>query len=119
MEFRGKVKFIGASVREASRDLQVEAEVPNPEGRLKPGMFAEGRVALTEVEGVAVPRSALRTDGSTSKIFVVQDGRIAERLVEVGETKGETLEIRRGLSTGETVIVAPTAEAVDGRKVNL
>ena len=118
-EFRGRIKFIGAAVREASRDLQVEAEVPNADGRLKPGMFAEGRVALAEAEGVAVPASSVRTDGNTSKVFLVEDGRVAERLVEVGETKGDVVEIRRGLTKGEAVIVAPTAEAVDGRKVKL
>ena len=44
---------------------------------------------------------------------------MAERLVAVGETKGDEIEIRRGLTKGEAVIVAPTAEAVDGRKVKL
>lgn len=118
-EFRGRIKFIGAAVRVASRDLQVEAEVTNADGRLKPGMFAEGRVALAEAEGVAVPASSIRTDGNTFKVFLVEDGRVAERLVAVGETKGDEIEIRRGLTKGEAVIVAPTAEAVDGRKVKL
>lgn len=118
-DFEGRVKFIGAAVRDASRDLIVEAEVINTDGRLKPGMFAEGRLALAEAKGVAIPATALRTEGSTRKVFVVQDGRISERLVEVGETKGGLVEIRRGVSKGEAVVTAPAAETTDGLKVNL
>lgn len=117
--FTGKAKFIGAAVREAARDLQVEAEVNNADGLLKPGMFAEGRLALAEVEGVSVPASAVRAEGSTRKVFIVQDGRIVERLVEVGETKADRIEIRRGINSGDAVVVTPAAEVADGIKVKL
>ncbi len=117
--FAGEVKFIGAAVRETARDLIVEAEVPNQEGKLKPGMFAEGRLSLGEELTVTVPSKALRTDGSTRKVFVVKDQHIEERLVEIGETKGDIVEIRRGVQKDETVVVAPSAEAADGVKVEL
>ncbi len=117
--FTGTLKFIGASVRAASRDLVIEAEVANADGRLKPGMFAEARIALKEAPGIVIPSTALLRDGNTRKVFIVLDGRIVERLVEVGETKGEFLEIRRGLAKGDAVIVQPNAETTDGRKVNV
>lgn len=117
--FHGTVKYIGASVRESARDLIVEAEVGNQDGRLKPGMFAEGRIALAEEKSVIVPASALKTEGSTRKVFIVRDEHVEERLVEVGEAKGDTIEIRRGISKGEAVIVTPTAETTDGLKVKL
>jgi RND family efflux transporter MFP subunit len=117
--FTGVIKFIGASVRESARDLIIEAEVANQDGRLKPGMFAEGRIALEEVQSVIVPATALKTEGSIRKVFVVRDGKIEERLVEVGESKGDTVEIRRGISKGEPVVVTPTPETADGLKVKL
>lgn len=117
--FTGTVKFIGASVRNSARDLIVEAEVPNADGKLKPGMFAEGRVALGEEPGVAVPASSVLTDGTTRKLFVVSKERLEERLVEVGETKGDVLEIRRGLAKGEPVVVTPGRDAADGIRVNV
>lgn len=115
--FTGTVRHIGASVREAARDLIIEAEVANEDGRLKPGMFAEGRVSLGDEPVVTVPLAALRSEGSARKVFVVRDKRIEERLVETGETKGDSVEIRRGVENGEEVVITPTAEATDGVKV--
>ncbi|MDB6155861.1 MAG: efflux transporter periplasmic adaptor subunit [Chthoniobacteraceae bacterium] len=116
-KFTGTVKFIGAALRESARDLIVEAEVHNGDGKLKPGMFAEGRLVLGEETAVTVPLSALQTVGSTHKLFVVRDGQVEERIVEVGETEGDVVEICRGVMKGDAVILAPGASAVDGVKV--
>ena len=117
--FKGTVKFIGAALRESGRDLIIEAEVGNADGRLKPGMFAEGKLALADECAVTVPATALRNDGGSNKVFVIQDGRIEERLVELGEKKGDAVEIRRGVLRGDAVVVAPGAAATDGVKVAL
>ena len=117
--FAGVIRFIGASVRESARDLIVEAEVPNADGRLKPGMFAEARIALHEDLAVIVPAAALRVEGSNRKVLVVHQNQIEERFVETGETKDDAVEIRRGVNKGETVVIHPDAGAVDGMKVTL
>jgi RND family efflux transporter MFP subunit len=117
--FTATVKFIGSSVRETARDLIVEAEVPNREARLKPGMFAEGRLALGEATVITVPVKSLRVEGSTRKVLIVQGEHLEERLVEIGETKGDAVEIRRGVQKGDAVVITPSAEAVDGIKVTL
>ncbi len=115
--FTGTVKFIGAAVRAESRDLQVEAEVINADGRLRPGLFVEARLALPEQIAITLPVSAVRTDGAIQKVWVVQSGQLNERLVEVGETDKGRIEIRRGVQKGETVVLAPGAEAADGALV--
>lgn len=115
--FTGNIKFIGAAVRNSARDLIVEAEVPNPDGKLKPGMFAEGRVVLAEQPGVSVPSSAVITEGNTRKLFVVVKDHLEERLVSTGEPKGDLIEIQRGLSKGEPVVLKPGRDAVDGARV--
>jgi membrane fusion protein, multidrug efflux system len=118
-EFSGTVKFIGAALRESARDLIVEAEVQNADGKLKPGMFAEGKLVLEEQTAVTIPLAALQTVGSTHKVLVVLEERIEERLVEIGEIKDKTVEIRRGVVKGDAVVVSPGAAAVDGVKVLL
>lgn len=119
-DFTGTVRFIGAAVRGAARDLVIEAEVKNVDRTLKPGMFAEGRLSLGEAPSVVVPASALRNEGSAKKVLIVTaDQRVEERLVEVGETQGGSLEIRRGVQKGERVIISPPAETADGMKVTL
>jgi RND family efflux transporter MFP subunit len=117
--FKGTVKHIGAALRDAARDLAIEVEVQNGDGRLKPGMYAQGRIALEDEATLTIPAKALRVDDTTHKVFVVNDGSIEERVVEVGETKGDAVEIRRGVDRGEAVVLAPGAEATDGMKVAL
>lgn len=119
--FTGTVKHVGGALREATRDLALEAEVANPEGRLRPGMFAEGRLELAEQKALALPSPALRVDadGKTHRVFVVHDGAVEERIVEVGEKKDDLVEIRAGVAAGEAVVLSPGAEATDGMRVTL
>lgn len=112
--FSGTVKFIGAAVRAESRDLQVEAEVINTDGRLRPGLFTEARLALPPQSAVTVPASAVRAEGDIQRVWVVQEGKLNERLVEVGENDKGRIEIRRGVQKGENVVVNPGAAVADG-----
>lgn len=112
--FTGVIKFIGGAVRESARDLIVEAEVQNADGRLKPGFFAEARVRLSETNVVTIPGETLRVEGSRRSVFLVENGVLAERLVEVGETLDGWVEVRRGVNAGEAVVLEPGREVGDG-----
>lgn len=115
--FTGTVKFIGAAVRAGSRDLQIEAEVPNPEGKLRPGLFAEARLLLPQKMAVTIPKAAMRVDGTQRKVWVVEKNQLSERLVEVGETQNDHIEIRRGVQKGDVIVLSPGADAADGAPV--
>lgn len=115
--FAAAIKFIGAAIREASRDLLVEAEVANADGKLKPGLFAEARLKLGEETGLSVPAEAVRIEGPRRKVFVVEKGQVSERLVEAGEANAGFVEIRRGVAKDEAVALAPGPEVVDGAAV--
>ena len=112
--FTGIIRFIGGAVRESARDLIVEAEVQNADGRLKPGLFADARVRLGETRAVALPPEALRIEGTRRSVFLVENGVVAERLVEVGEAHDGWIEVRRGLKAGEAVVLSPGREVADG-----
>ncbi len=117
--FTGKVRFIGATVRRATRDLLVEAVVDNKDERLRPGMFAVAEVKLGEVVLPVVPRTALRTDAraGTDRLYVVQSGRVEERLVHTGAAAGELIAIQAGVKAGEQVVLAPATNLRDGMPV--
>ncbi|MES2708060.1 MAG: efflux RND transporter periplasmic adaptor subunit [Verrucomicrobiota bacterium] len=117
--FKGTVKFIGAAVRQGSRDLLVEVEAPNADGRLRPGLFAEARLILPDQPGVTVPESAVREDGVQHRLWVVADGRLNERLVETGGKRDGLLEIRRGVTAGEQVVLSPGVNVADGGRVTV
>jgi membrane fusion protein (multidrug efflux system) len=117
--FTGKVRFIGATVRRATRDLLVEAVVANKDERLRPGMFAVAEVTLGEESRPAVPREALRTDerAGNDRVFVVEAGRVEERLVHAGRADHDLVVIQSGLRPGELVVLRPAPPQRDGQPV--
>jgi membrane fusion protein (multidrug efflux system) len=117
-QFHGIVRFIGPSVRAASRDLVVEALVDNPARRLLPGMFASAHLQLAEQARPVVPRSALLVDGASAKIFALVNGRAEERLVQPGPERGGFVAIEGGVKQGERVILQPRTDLRDGTPVN-
>lgn len=112
--FDAVVARISPALRERTRDLIVEADVPNADGRLKPGNFALVELALPPGPGLVAPASALRERGDTIRVFVNTGGRAEERLVDVGARLGDLVEIRDGLREGEAVIAPLPAEVSDG-----
>ncbi len=116
--FTGTIKYISPNVREASRDLIAEAVVPNQDGRLRPGMFAVAKLELSEKSKPVVSSKALARDDSAARVFVVgSDSRIQERLVRLGETKGDSVAVLSGVRPGETVVLQPGPDVRDGARV--
>lgn len=118
-EFVGKVSHIGAVVREATRDMLIEADVTNEHGRLKQGMFAEGRLMIGEESGLAIPSAAVKRDATGARVLVVKDGIIEERLVDTGDTLDGWTEIVNGLDKDTLVVVEAGSGAVDGARIKL
>jgi len=116
-KFTAKLQYLGPALRTGSRDVQVEAIVDNPDHKLLPGMFAEGRLMLAEEPGIVVPESALRASGSLISILVVEQGHAIEHIVEPGEPNHSWVEIHGGIKAGETVVVNPPADLTDGAPV--
>jgi membrane fusion protein (multidrug efflux system) len=117
-KFAGTIRFISPNVREASRDLVAEAVVANPDGKLRPGMFAVAKLELGEKPSPVVALNALARDDTAARLFVVgTDNRVQERLVRLGETKGDLVAVLSGAKTGEAVVLAPGPDVRDGARV--
>jgi membrane fusion protein (multidrug efflux system) len=115
--YRGKIRYIGPSVRAQTRDAVVEAAIENPGHDLRPGMFVTAKVALGEQTLPAVPASAVRADGNLRHVFTVAEGRLEDHLVQVDETRAGLVPVVSGLKAGDRVVVDVTAEMRDGAKV--
>ena len=90
---QGTVRFIGPSVRTSSRDLVVEALVPNPDHSLRPGEFVLARLVLGDSRCPPVPqdRAASRRAARGASTWSRRRRRnLEERLVEIGETQGRS-----------------------------
>ncbi|MBI2081240.1 MAG: efflux RND transporter periplasmic adaptor subunit, partial [candidate division NC10 bacterium] len=118
--FRGKVSRVSPAVDPQTRTLALEALLENPDGRLKPGFFAKGEVlARTDRDVPFAPEAALYTFVGITKVFVVADGTVQERQVEIGDRVNGWVEIRRGVKPGEVVATANLAALFDGAAVTV
>jgi membrane fusion protein, multidrug efflux system len=106
--FSGRVMFINPSVDPVSRAASIVAEVPNPTGELRGGLFAKGRIVTGERGMLQVPRSALQNwnvETHAAEVFVVGGDDVAERrAVKTGGELGERVEVQAGLASGERVV---------------
>jgi membrane fusion protein (multidrug efflux system) len=115
--FSGKVRFISPNVREASRDLVVEAVVPNPDGKLRPGMFAIVRLRTGEKQSVVAPLAAVRKDLDPPRAYAVVNGRIEERVLQLGEEQAGVVAVPSGIKAGDTLVLDPSSTVHDGARV--
>jgi len=117
-EFAATIRFISPALRTDQRALTVEAVASNPDGRLKPGLFATALVRQPDAAAaLLVPDAAVETVAGTSRVYVVKDNRVEERIVTLGEKVDAKVEIRTGISKGETVASAPKGRLADGQQV--
>jgi membrane fusion protein (multidrug efflux system) len=116
--FTGNVKYISPVIREASRDLVIEALVPNSDLMLKPGMFAVARIDLGDSPRPVVPKASVAQDDTGARVYIVVGSQIQERLVQLGETVGDLTAIVDGLKPGENIVVAPGPDVRDGARVD-
>jgi RND family efflux transporter MFP subunit len=116
--FAATVKFISPALRSDQRALTVEAVAANADGRLKPGLFATALVRQPDAApALLVPASAVETVAGTSRVYVVRDNAVDERIVTTGEKVGDKVEITSGVSQGESVASEPKGRLTDGQQV--
>jgi len=106
-EFPAKITYVGDVLDPTTRTMRLRLELPNPEGRLKPEMFATVRV-YSEVEPnvLLVPETAVQRDGDRTFVFVQRDPHTFEvKDIAVGPSNGELVTVLSGLKEGEPVVV--------------
>jgi membrane fusion protein (multidrug efflux system) len=118
--FEGKVDTIDTRVDPVSRTVRVRALVPNPNGKLRPGMFLTVTVAREDVMALAVPEQAIVPEQSSQYVFVVGAEDVVEkRAVRTGRRRPGQVEILDGLGEGELVIAEGTQQARPGAAVKI
>jgi membrane fusion protein (multidrug efflux system) len=119
--FRAKVSVISPRIDLATRTLRVKGLLANPDGRLRPGLFARVDLGVSDREGVAmIPEDAVlqRADGSVA--FRLADGsRVQRRALTTGLFRDGYVEVVEGLEIGDLVVVRGHAALIDGAVVAL
>jgi membrane fusion protein (multidrug efflux system) len=118
--FQGEIYAINPQVDVNGRSLQIRARIANPERVLRPGLFARIRVrGLEERSVVMVPESAIVPRGGESFIYRVENGRVVEEKVTLGERRNAEVEIVGGLEGAAVVVTAGQQRLRDGAEVEV
>jgi RND family efflux transporter MFP subunit len=118
--FPGKVARFSVDVREDTRTMHTEVDVPNPQRVLLPGLYADAELQLDRKDDIpTVPVQALNHEGDKSTVLVVNgNGELEARAVQLGLQTASDAEITSGLNEGEQVVVSDRSGLKAGQKVH-
>ncbi|MCL1635384.1 efflux RND transporter periplasmic adaptor subunit [Luteimonas sp. SX5] len=116
--FEGAITTIDSRVDPATRAVMVRAEIPNPDGKLRPGMLLEVGVERASRETLAIPELALQQSGTNASVFRVETGNKVKQVpVKIGARRRGEVEILSGLKAGDRIVVDGTVKIRDGSTI--
>jgi len=105
--FRSRIDYVYPLMDQRTRTTKARVVIPNPEGRIQPGMFGEARIEVEPRDALVVPFDALLDNGTEQYVFVVTGpGHFVPKPVRVGATTPEHVEILAGVSQGQEVVTS-------------
>jgi membrane fusion protein (multidrug efflux system) len=127
--FAATVTAINSEVDSATRNIWVQATVPNPNEQLRAGMFARVEVEMKQLESlVVVPSTAISYASYGNSVFIVEkikgkDGKeflgVRQQFVKLGATRGDLVAVVDGLKAGEQVVTAGVFKLRNGIPVHV
>ena len=115
--FAGRVASIGTRVDAGSRAVSVRAEIPNADGRLRPGMLMRVQLALPSRNALQVPELSLQQVGQQAFVFRVQGDTVEQVPVRIGARRPGWVEILEGVKAGDRVVVEGIVKLKPGAKI--
>jgi len=127
VEFTGRITAIDSAVDPSTRNVQIQATLANPGGKLRPGMFVKAAVALGAARAVvALPASAISYAPYGDSVFVVGDMKdhngasyrgVRQQFVKLGESRGDQISVVSGLKPGDEVVTSGVFKLRNGAAV--
>lgn len=119
--FRGEVATVSPRVDPVTRAVTVRALLPNEDARLRPGMLMTVEVVARERIALGLPEEAIVPEGAQEYVYVVDEaaGTAERRAVEIGQRTPGFVEVIRGLSPGELVVVSGVQRLRPGAYVEI
>jgi Cu(I)/Ag(I) efflux system membrane fusion protein len=106
-KFGGMISVINPFLDEVKRTTRVRIDIPNPDFRLRPGMYVNAELEMDMGEALTVPVSAVMPTGTRDLVFVDKGaGKIEPRVVQLGYKYGDIYEVQSGLENNERVIAS-------------
>ncbi len=118
--FNGQISAISPRIDDATRNLDVRATLPNPDGALRPGMFARAEIMLqASEESLILPSAAVVYNPYGETVYVIENSIAHQRFITTGSTRGNLTQIHSGLKSGEQVVTAGQIKLRNGSAVQV
>ncbi len=115
----GTVKTVN-TVAGTGGTYAIEISVPNPDGTLKPGMFANiSFVSESSTDTLVVPRNTVLENSTEKYVYILEGNKAVKKVVETGIDDGENIEITNGVNDGDTIVVTGQSYLSDGDNVKV
>jgi membrane fusion protein (multidrug efflux system) len=128
-KFTGRVTALDSVVDETTRNVQVQATLANPGGKLRPGMFVQAQVMLgAGRQIVALPASAINYAPYGDSVFVVSDLKnpqgqpyrgVRQQVVKLGDARGDQIAVLSGIKPGEEIVTSGVFKLRNGAPVQV
>ncbi|MDD5015672.1 MAG: efflux RND transporter periplasmic adaptor subunit [Atribacterota bacterium] len=119
-KFQGKVVSKGVAVDQISKTLEVKIEILQPETDIPVGVFARGDILVkTTQDALIIPSGALTRKKDAIYVYVIEEGIARQKEVFLGIIQDERVEVLKGLSEKEEIVVVGNQELEDGLKVDV
>lgn len=127
--FIGKVNAVDTLVNEATRNVQIQATLPNPDSKLRPGMFVNATVPLAQTtKYIVLPATAIQFAPYGDSVFIVEKMKdpknneylgVRQQVVKIGESRGDRVGILEGVKPGEEVVTTGVFKLNQGAHVQI
>jgi membrane fusion protein (multidrug efflux system) len=127
--FTGRVTAVDSVVSEETRNVQVQATVPNPHGKLRPGMFVQAAVVTGATRSiVSLPASSVSYAPFGDSVFVLADMKgpdgqtyrgVRQQFVKLGPTRGDRVAVLTGVNAGDEVVTSGVFKLRNGAAVHV
>lgn len=116
--YEGRVTYISPTVDPATHSVSLQADIPNQNNILSPGLFVRISQNLGEIAGaVVVPQDAIVPTITGAEVYVIRKNKAYSVQVETGSQYGKYVQITKGLQAGDRVIVVGQSEVHSGTKI--
>lgn len=119
--FKGNISRINPTINALTRTFEVEVKIPNPQEKLRPGMFVRAKILLGKTDGILVNRAAiLKQIGTSAHYAFIIKNNIAKRVdVTIGKEFDSVVEITSGLSEGDYLVTNGQGVLKNGNQVEI
>ena len=118
--YEGRVYAINPLIDAAGRSIVIRAQVPNKDGRLRPGMFARVRLFTSGMKDtLVVPEESLFPLGEDKYVYKVVDGKATRQKIEIGARREGRVEVLNGLTPNDVVVTAGVIKLREGAPVQV